>query len=264
MQYIDSHAHYFDGRFEAEYGKEAVDQLIDSLFEKEGLIAAVNVGTSPESSATALKQAHRHSRMFAAVGIHPSDAQELGDLDLALQQIEALLADEKTVALGEIGLDYHYEGTDRALQQRVFHLQMEMAERHGLPVIIHDREAHGDTCDVIRAYPNVRGVLHSYSGSAEMARELIERGYMISFSGTVTFKNAARLAEVARALPMEALMVETDCPYLTPHPFRGKINHSGYVPYTVAALAELHRITPEECASITSENAKRFFSLSFN
>ncbi len=261
MRYIDSHAHYFDRRFEEEYGKEAVDQLIDSLFQKEGLLAAINVGTSPESSEAALRQAYRHVHMYAAVGIHPSDAQEIADIDRALEQIELMLSDARTVALGEIGLDYHYEGTKRSLQQDVFHRQMDMAEKHRLPVVIHDREAHGDCLDIIRAHPNVRGVLHSYSGSAEMAKELIGRGYMISFSGTVTFKNAARLTEVARALPMDALLVETDCPYLAPHPFRGKINHSGYIPYTVAALAELHGITPEECAAITTENAKRFFAL---
>ena len=261
MRYIDSHAHYFDARFEEEYGKEAVDQLIDSLFETEGLLAAINVGTSPESSEIALRQAYRHKRMYAAAGIHPSDAQEIADLDRAFERIEELLADPRTVALGEIGLDYHYEGTNRALQHEVFHRQMDMAQRHGLPVIIHDREAHGDCVDVIRAHPCVCGVLHSYSGSAETAKELISRGYMISFSGTVTFKNASRLAEVARALPMEALLVETDCPYLAPHPFRGRINHSGYIPYTVAVIAELHGISPEECAEITAENAKRFFSL---
>ena len=264
MRYIDSHAHYFDRRFEEEYGKEAVDQLIDSLFEREGLLAAINVGTSPESSEIALRQAYRHAHMYAAVGIHPSDAQELADIESALEKIEKLLLDPRTVALGEIGLDYHYEGTNRSLQHEVFHRQMDMAEKHGLPVVIHDREAHGDCMDVIRAHPNVRGVLHSYSGSAEMAKELIKRGYMISFSGTVTFKNAARLAEVARALPMEALLVETDCPYLAPHPFRGKINHSGYIPYTVATLAELHGISPEACADITTENAKRFFALSLD
>ena len=261
MRYIDTHAHYWDRRFEEEYGKEGVDQMIDTLFQREGLLAAINVGTSPETSRLALRQAYRHPHMYAAVGIHPSDAQEITDIDKALAEIRTMLGDSRVVALGEIGLDYHYEPTDRALQLDVFHKQMAMAEEFDLPVVIHDREAHGDCMDVIRAYPRVRGVFHSYSGSAEMAEELLRHGYMISFSGTVTFKNAKRVAAVAESLPPDRVFVETDCPYLTPHPYRGKLNHSGYIPYTVAALADLYGITPDACSRQTAENAVRFFGL---
>jgi TatD DNase family protein len=165
------------------------------------------------------------------------------------------------VALGEIGLDYHYTPFDKARQLAFFEAQMSFARKHRLPVVIHDREAHGDCFDMIRAFPDVTGVFHSYSGSAEMAKDLVRRGYTISFSGTVTFKNARTVTEAAAALPRESVMIETDAPYLTPHPHRGKMNHSGYLSYTAAALAALWQTSVEEVARITEENAKRFFRL---
>jgi TatD DNase family protein len=201
--------------------------------------------------------------MYAAGGIHPSDVPELGNMDDALGDLEGLLIvpEHKIVALGEIGLDYHFLPFDKELQTSVFHAQMEMAERLSLPVIIHDREAHGDCFDVVRAHPGVCGVFHSYSGSAEMAKDLVRRGYMISFSGTVSFKNARSVKEAASVMPHDAVMIETDAPYLAPHPHRGKLNHSGYLSYTCAALAEAWGISEEETARLTRENARRFFGL---
>ncbi|MGN1207527.1 MAG: TatD family hydrolase, partial [Eubacteriales bacterium] len=175
----------------------------------------------------------------------------------------ALLTDpaNKAVAVGEIGLDYHYEGYDKRLQEEYFSRQMALAEELGLPVVIHDREAHGDCFEMVCRYPRVTGVFHSYSGSAEMAKDLIRRGWYISFSGTVTFKNAPRVREVAASLPHERVLIETDAPYLAPHPYRGQCNHSGYVRYTCAALAEVWGLTPDETANITCENARRLFRL---
>jgi TatD DNase family protein len=259
--YFDSHAHYYDARFRNE-SAEGVYTLLDSLFHSD-VTGIVNVGTNPKTSREALEMALRFPRMYAAAGLHPSDAQEEKDVDKALSEIEKMLSsgEKKLVALGEIGLDYHYPDTDKPLQAYAFRKQMEMAERLSLPVIIHDREAHGDVLDVISEFPRVRGVFHSFSGSLEMAQDLIRRGYMISFSGTVTFTNARKVAAVAAALPKEAVMIETDCPYLAPHPLRGTLNHSGNLRYTNAAIASLWGVSEKEAARITEENAKRFFRI---
>ena len=162
---------------------------------------------------------------------------------------------------GEIGLDYHYGDTNREKQHALFRAQMKLAERLSLPVVIHDRDAHGDCVAIVREFPNVRGIFHSFSGSAEMARELCSLGYYISFSGTVSFKNAERVRRAAAAVPKECLLIETDCPYLAPHPHRGKLNHSGYLSFTNEALAAAVGLTPEECATLTTENAKRVFNI---
>ena len=262
MKYFDSHAHYYDERFESEC-KEGVDNLIDALLA--GSVSfIINVGTSPETSRLAVNQAKKHGNMYTAVGIHPSDSQYLGvGLDEALSDIEALIKnpENKCVCLGEIGLDYHYPDTDKDCQMKYFKAQMALAERLSIPVSIHDREAHGDVMEVIRSFPRVRGVLHSFSGSPEMAKELIGLGYMISFSGTVTFTNAKRPREVAASLPKESVLIETDAPYLAPHPNRGKLNHSGYLEFTNGILAECLGISAEECAALTEENARRFFGI---
>jgi len=262
MKYFDSHAHYYDERFESEC-KEGVDNLIDALL-ADSVSFIINVGTSPETSRLAINQAKKHGNMYTAVGIHPSDSQYLGvGLDEALSDIEALIKnpENKCVCLGEIGLDYHYPDTDKDCQMKYFKAQMALAERLSIPVSIHDREAHGDVMEVIRSFPRVRGVLHSFSGSPEMAKELIGLGYMISFSGTVTFTNAKRPREVAASLPKESVLIETDAPYLAPHPNRGKLNHSGYLEFTNGILAECLGISAEECAAVTEENARRFFGI---
>ena len=262
MKYFDSHAHYYDGRFESECETSA-DNLIGALLSS-SVSGIINVATSNENAREAIAQAKAHNGMYTALGIHPSDSQYIKtSMEEALADIEELILDKenKCVCLGEIGLDYHYPDTDRECQMKYFHAQMSLAEKLGLPVSIHDRDAHGDVLDVIRQYPRVRGVLHSYSGSPEMAEELIRLGYMISFSGTLTFTNARRPREVAKALPKDRVLIETDCPYLAPHPHRGKLNHSGYLEYTNRTLAEIFSINEQECALLTEENASRFFGL---
>ncbi len=262
MKYFDSHAHYYDARFLEESEKSA-DLLIGALL-SDNVSYIINVGTSPETSRLAIEQAKRHENMYTAIGIHPSDAQYLEvTIEDALSDIEALICDKsnKCVALGEIGLDYHYPDTDKELQARYFEAQMCLAEKLNLPVVIHDRDAHGDICDVIRRHPGVRGVLHSFSGSAEMAAELVRLGYMISFSGTLTFKNARRPREAALAIPRENILIETDCPYLAPHPERGTLNHSGKLVYTNKVLAELLSLSEEETAILTEKNAREFFGI---
>ena len=261
MRYFDSHAHYYDERFESELN-ESVDVLIGALL-KDSVSYILNVGTSPETSRLAIEQAKKFDGMYVAAGIHPSDTRFLSDIDSELAEIEALLTDptNKCVCLGEIGLDYHYDGTDKEKQMEYFERQMLLAEKLGLPVCIHDREAHADVMEVIRRHPRVKGILHSFSGSTEMALELIKLGYYISFSGTLTFTNARKPREVAAALPKDKVLIETDCPYLTPHPHRGKINNSGYLSYTNATLASIFDVTEEECARITEENARRILGI---
>ena len=262
MKYFDSHAHYYDERFESECDT-GVDNLIDALLSS-SVSGIINVGTSPETCRQAIDLAKRHVGMFTALGIHPADSQYLKvSAEEAVADIENLIKDSnnKCVALGEIGLDYHYPDTDKDCQMKYLHLQMELARELDIPVVIHDREAHGDIMDVIRAYPTVRGVLHSYSGSPEMAEELVRRGYMISFSGTLTFTNAKKVREVAARVPEKSVLIETDCPYLAPHPHRGKLNHSGYLEYTNRTLAEILGIDEEECAKLTEANARSFFKI---
>ena len=261
MKYFDSHAHYYDERFSEEL-TEGVDNLIDTLL-AEKVSYIVNIGTSPDTSRQAIEQAKKYENMYTAIGIHPSDTRFLSDMEAELNEIREMILDKtnKCVCLGEIGLDYHYPDTDKERQMRYVTAQMEMARELNIPVCIHDRESHADVMEVIRAFPDVKGVLHSFSGSREMAEELVKLGWMISFSGTLTFTNARKPKEVAAALPRESVMIETDCPYLAPHPKRGSLNHSGNLEYTNATLASIWGVTPEECAEITENNAKRFFSI---
>lgn len=261
MKYFDSHAHYYDERFSEELSG-GVDNLIGTLL-SESVSYIINIGTSPETSRLAIEQAKKFDKMYTAVGIHPSDTRFLSDMNAELSEIEEMIKnpENKCVCLGEIGLDYHYPDTDKEKQQKYFEAEMCLAEKLNIPVCIHDREAHGDIMEVIRRHPKVRGVLHSFSGSPEMAEELVRLGYMISFSGTLTFTNAKKPREVASRIPRECVMIETDCPYLAPHPKRGTLNHSGNLEYTNSVLAGIWGITPEECADITEKNAKRFFGL---
>lgn len=259
---FDSHAHYFDARYEKE--TEGADTVLREVFAS-GIGTIVNVATNMGNVGACLAQAMAYPGMFAAVGIHPEDAQQLClDPETELPKLERLLAEKerhKIVALGEIGFDYHYEPVNRDLQRVFFERQMELAQKYRLPVIIHDREAHGDCFDMICKYSDVTGVFHSFSGSSEMARELVRRGWYISFSGVVTFKNAERVRRVAATIPPDRLLAETDCPYLAPHPNRGRINRSDYMTYTIATLAELFNISAEEMTKLTRENAERIYGL---
>ena len=270
-RFIDTHAHYFDRRFHELEG--GVDALLSSREFCAVTRAVINVGTSPRTNMLAVEQAARYPFMVAAVGIHPEDAQGLPNGE-ALDPTDELcgllsyLADpltreeDKIVAIGEIGLDYHWEPMDKNLQKAFFDGQMEIARTTGLPVIIHDREAHGDCFDTVLRYPSVTGVFHAYSGSAEMARELVRRGWYIGLGGTLTFKNAERVRAVAKAIPLDRILLETDCPYMAPVPYRGKINHSGYIPHIAEVLADLHGISTEELSDVTTQNAERLFALS--
>lgn len=262
MRLFDTHAHFWDARFAAELGKEGTDALLAKLLEGE-VPHIVNVATDLASCHLAIAGARRHGGMLTALGIHPTDGQALADPYAELEAIEALLADPAShaVAIGEIGLDYHYPDTRREAQLSLFRAQMQMARSLAMPVVIHDRDAHRDVMTVVREFPDVVGIFHSFSGDGDMARELAERGYYLSFSGTVSFKSADGVREAAAAVPHECLLLETDAPYLAPHPHRGKLNHSGYLTFTNAALAAAVGLTPEECAELTYANACRIFGL---
>ena len=260
---FDSHSHYFDSRFDEEL-ENGVDSLLSKIL-SEDVEHIINVGTNNENNPICLEMAQKYPGMYAAGGIHPEDCRDYSREELDRFE-EFLLAHrdfkaEKIVAIGEIGFDYHWKPYDKEHQRFFFEEQMKLAEKYDLPVIIHDREAHGDCFDVVCKFKNVRGVFHSYSGSAEMAAELVKRGWYISFSGVVTFKNASRVKDVAASIPHDRLLVETDCPYLAPHPMRGKLNHSGLMHYTVETLAEIFSKDFDEMAKILSNNAKILFGI---
>ena len=261
MRFFDSHAHYDDSRFVCEF-EGGTEGAIRRAYE-EGAVRLVNVGSSLASSRRSVTLAETHDFIYAAVGIHPCDAQNLSpaELDDTLSAVEELAAHEKVRAIGEIGYDYHYDGTDRERQTYFFDAQLEMGRRLDLPVIVHSRDASGDTFDRITAHPGSFGVLHSYSGSAEMARQLCDLGWYVSFSGPVTYKNAHKVKEAAAAVSEDRILIETDCPYLPPTPHRGEINYSGYLKYTCAAVAQVRGKSLEEMAEITWRNACRFFGI---
>lgn len=255
MIIFDSHAHYNDERFGSMSERDArIKEIMDG-----GVKYIINAGTSPDSSRESLNIAEKFDGFYASVGLHPSDLYDLNDPHTALKEIEALASHPKAVAIGEIGLDYYWHKERNEFQKEFLHYQLDLAEKLDLPVIIHDREAHGDCLEAVFAHPNVRGVFHSYSGSGESASELVKRGWYISFSGVVTFKNASRLAEIVPTIPDDRILVETDCPYLTPHPHRGERNDSSYLTYTIEKIASLRGDTPDRIAALTLKNTATLF-----
>ena len=251
---FDTHAHLDDVSFD-----EDRRELIDSL-PGAGIGLVMNPGCSFASSKNAIALAESHDFIYAAVGSHPDVADEVDD-DLIARYRELCKLHPKVKAVGEIGLDYHYEDIPREIQQRAFRLQMELARELDLPVIVHEREAHEDGMTIIDEFPEVKGVFHCYSGSAEMAKELVKRGWYIGFTGVLTFKNARKALEVAAAIPLERIVIETDCPYMAPVPFRGQRNDPGKLCRMAQRLAELRGITEEEAARITLENGRRLYRM---
>lgn len=251
--YFDSHAHLDEHCFDADR-----DEIFADL-KNHGVTNLINVGCDLPSSERSVALAETYDFVYAAVGSHPDDADHLdGKL---LDAYRRLSRHPKVVAIGEIGLDYHYETVPRAQQINAFEAQIELAEAVGLPIIVHQRDASGDAMDVIRRHSGVSGVFHCFSGSTEMAMWLVERGWYIGFTGVITFKNARRAVETAQALSLDRILIETDCPYMSPEPYRGRRNDSRYVPLMAAKLAELKGITPEEAGNITAANAKRLFRI---
>ena len=252
---FDTHAHYDDESFDADR-----DAVLTALPEQ-GVGLILNPGCDVESSRKAVRYAAAYPHVYAAVGIHPENCGgcTAGDLDA----IRALAQLPKTVAIGEIGLDYYWaENPPRDFQQQVLRQQLALARELALPVIIHDREAHADTLAIVREFPGVTGVFHCFSGSPEMARELLKMGWYLGFDGPVTYKNARRAPEVAAVTPLDRMLIETDSPYMTPVPYRGRRNDSGYVHLVAEKLAEWKGVPVEQLARATLENGKRLFRIS--
>ena len=254
MPIFDTHAHYDADQFASD--REAVLTALPAA----GVSLVVDPGCDVASSREAAALAERFDHVYAAVGIHPEDCAGCTDADF--DAIRELCRREKVVAVGEIGLDYYWkENPPRDFQEQVFRRQIELALELDLPVIIHDREAHGDSLRIVLDYPGLRGVFHCFSGSPEMAQELLKRGWYLGFDGPITYKNAKRAPEVAAITPMDRIVIETDAPYMAPVPFRGKRNDSRLLPYVVEKLAEWKGVTPEEMTDITWQNGKRLFGL---
>ena len=252
MAIFDTHAHYDSGAFSQDR-EEILSALPDG-----GVGLVVDPGCDLESSRAALDLAGRFPHVYAAVGIHPSDCGGCGEAEY--RALRALCGKEKVVAVGEIGLDYYWkDNPPKDFQQEVFRRQIQLALELDLPVIVHDREAHGDSLSVVMDYPSLRGVFHCFSGSPEMAEELLKRGWYLGFDGPITYKNAKRAPEVAAVTPLDRILVETDAPYLTPEPFRGKRNDSRKLPYVIQRLAQWKGVTPEELERITWDNGLRLF-----
>ena len=251
---FDTHAHMDDRAFD-----EDRLELIASL-PAQGVALVMNPGCSLASSRNADALSKQCDFLYAAVGSHPDAADEVNEA--VLEEYRQLCRNNpKIKAIGEIGLDYHYEDIPREIQLQAFRAQMALAAELNLPVIVHEREAHADGMAVVDEFPSVKGVFHCYSGSAEMALELVKRGWYIGFTGVLTFKNARKALEVAAAIPLERLVLETDCPYMAPEPFRGKRNHPGYLYRMAERLAELRGVPVEEIHRITTENGKRLYNI---
>ena len=249
---FDSHAHYDDEAFALDR-----EEVLASLAGA-GVEAVMNIGADLESSRAAAELARAHDFIWAAVGVHPHGAADLPE-DW-LRQLEELAALPKVRAIGEIGFDYHYDAGWKEAQRRAFEEQLRLAARLSLPVVIHDREAHGDTMELLRQY-RPAGVVHCYSGSAEMAKEVLSLGMYVGFTGVVTFKNARKALEAAEVVPLDRLLVETDCPYMAPEPFRGRRCDSTMLPYTIQKLAQVKGVSPQELARAAAENARRLFAI---
>ncbi len=251
---FDTHAHLDDQAFDVDR-----ETLLTQL-PIEGVGLVMNPGCSRASSLAAIDLAKKYDYIYAAVGSHPDAADEVNEE--VLQQYHALcLENPKVKAIGEIGLDYHYEDIPRDIQKKAFRAQMALAQELGLPVIVHEREAHEDGMKIVEEFPGVSGVFHCYSGSLEMAKWLIARGWYIGFGGVLTFKNARKALEVAESIPIERIVLETDCPYMAPEPFRGRRNDPGKLYRVAEKLAELRGLTVAEIQAITTENGKTLYRM---
>ena len=247
-QIIDSHAHYDDEAF-----NEDREMLFNELKEN-GVIRILNCAASYDSLKTTDELTKNHDFIYGALGIHPENANEFND-QIVKEIKEYIKQNKKIVAIGEIGLDYYWEeNPSKEIQKKIFRKQMALAQELNLPVIIHDRDAHADTLEIIKEFPSVIGVVHCFSGSVEFAKECIRLGYYIGFTGVVTFKNAKKVVAVAKEIPIDRILVETDCPYMAPEPNRGKRNRSDYIQYVIEKISSIREIEPLEANKIFNKN----------
>ena len=251
---FDSHAHYDDEAF-----NEDREEVIKGLKDK-GVIGVLNCGASMEGTRMSVELSNKYDFIYSAVGVHPEHADIVNEE--IIEELRSLARFPKVRAIGEIGLDYYYEeNPSREIQKAAFKLQMNLARELKLPVVIHDRDAHKDTLDILKEFPEVIGVVHCFSGSVEFAKECLKLGYYIGFTGVITFKNAKKVVEVAKEVPMDRILVETDCPYMAPAPYRGKRNQSDYIEYIIEKIAEIKEMDIEEIEKITVFNIKQLLKI---
>ena len=252
MNIFDTHAHYDDKAFD-----EDRYELLDAMA-KNDVKYIINQGTDVETSKFSIALAEKYDYVYAAVGIHPEEIYK----EESVTEIKKLIPHEKIVAIGEIGLDYHYDNTNKEDQLKYFIEQLNLANEVNLPVVVHSRDAQKDTLDTLKNIKiNNNGVIHCFSGSLESAKEFLKLGYYLGFDGPITFKNAKNALEVLEYMPLDKILIETDAPYLTPTPFRGERNNSMYLTYVINKIAEIKKIPPEEVANITMNNAKTLFKI---
>lgn len=249
---FDTHAHYDDEAFDDDR-----ESLILSLKDR-GVVGIVSCGCDIASTVANQNLSHSFDDFYFAAGFHPENLEDFSVEDL--EKLEPFFADEKCVAVGEIGLDYHWMNSTKEKQRELFVAQIELAKAKGLPVIVHDREAHGDTLEILKA-TKPSGVLHCFSGSVEMAREVIKLGMFLGFNGVATFKNARKIPEVIREIPLDRIVLETDCPYLAPEPHRGKRNDSSFIPFIAQRIGEILGISAQEVLDVTNKNARALYNL---
>ncbi|MCR4923455.1 MAG: TatD family hydrolase [Lachnospiraceae bacterium] len=252
---FETHAHYDDPAFD-----EDREEILEKCH-KEGIDTIVNIGVNKETIQNTLRLAKKYPFVYAAIGVHPSDSEEY-DEELRDYIKSLCLSEKKVLAIGEIGLDYHWEEPDRDTQIRAFVSQLKLAEEIDMPIAVHSRDAAKDTLDIIKEYGRkLSGVIHCYSYHVKDAKEYVEMGYYIGVGGVVTFKNANKLKEVVKAIPIESIVLETDSPYLAPSPYRGKRNCSLYIPNIIEEIARLKEMTPKEVEAITHDNGKKLYRL---
>ena len=250
--FFDSHAHYNDEQFDTDR-----DELLKAM-PSNSVSYIINAGTDITSSLFSIELANEYPFIYAAVGIHPEDVNKNESID----EIKKLALNKNVVAIGEIGLDYYWDTSNKEMQIDYFKKQLQLANELNLPVIIHDRDAHQDTFNTLKEIiVHKKGVLHCYSGSVEMAKEFLKLGYYLGFGGSTTFKNAKNVIDVLKEVPNDKFLIETDCPYMTPVPFRGKRNNSMYLKYVVEKIAEIKEITPKEVEIFSENNAKKLFGI---
>ena len=250
---FDTHAHLNDPAFDPDR-----EQLMAGLASK-GIGYVMNAGCSLASSRDIIQMAEKYPWLYGSVGSHPDSADEVNEE--VIEEYRKMATHEKVKAIGEIGLDYYYEDIPREIQKNAFRMQMALAQELDMPVIIHEREAHDDGMRIVKEFPKVKGVFHCYSGSAEMARQLVDRGWYIGFTGVLTFKNARKAIETAASIPLERIVLETDCPYMAPEPFRGRRNDPGYLFRMAEKLAEIRNVSVEQIHAITTDNGKRLYRI---
>lgn len=253
MAYFDTHAHLDDEKFSGD--REDIIKKIKN----EDISLVLNCGSDMHSSENSVRLAAEHDFIYAAVGVHPHDTESMTEEDI--KKLTTLADEKKVVAIGEIGLDYHYDNSPRDIQKKWFARQIYLAKELNKPYIVHDREAHGDSLDIIKSIGYTKGVMHCFSGGIELARQMLDLGFYISLAGPVTFKNAKKTKEVAQFVPLEKLLIETDCPYLAPEPHRGERNDSSYVKYVAMEIAALRGMDVSSLGSACMENGKRLFNI---